>query len=144
MIIIEQVFLIKRFTNRPIDYHTIDERVVEPSSFLHSINYITIQSITDKKRSIGFSSLLDLVVPPLELLLAALGGLLVHLLCLYLLSLCLRKWLKKPKGPPRLQTKILAFFFLLFCFFFDEFYNGKSKFRSPFIGNETFTETTDH
>ena len=62
------------------------------------------------------------MVPPLELLGAVLGGVLMYLFVLYLLSLCLKR-LKKPKGP-NLQTKILAFFFMLFWWFCDQFYNS--------------------
>ena len=81
-----------------------------------------MQSISEEKLTQGFSSLVNLVVPPLQFLMAALAGLLLYLLALYLFSLCLRRWLNKLKGPS-LQSKILGFFFLLFCFFIKELYN---------------------
>lgn len=89
------------------------------------MNYVTIQSIKEEKRDNGgFTSLLDLVVPPLEFLAAALSGLLVHLVCLGLFSLGLRKWLQT---GAHLQIKILGFFFLLWWFFVNQFYNGKNS-----------------
>lgn len=89
------------------------------------MNYITVQGIKEEKRdNEGFTILLDLVVPPLEFLVVALGGLLIHLVCLGLFALGLRKWRQRPTGK-HLQIKILGFFFFLFWFFIDQFYNGK-------------------
>lgn len=106
----------------PLDYHVMPAQAVEPSSMMYSLSYITPHPIREKKRSIhGFSSLVDLVIPPLQILAAVLAGLLMHLTCVHLFSLGIKKLLKKQKGLP---TKILAFFFLLFWFFFDQFYNG--------------------
>lgn len=110
----------------PLGFDVIPERFVEPSKPLAAVNYVSVQSIKEEKRSSGgFSSLLDLVVPPLEFLTATLSGVLMHLVCLCLFSLVLRKLFKRSKGT-HLQIQILAFFFLLFWFFIDQFYNGIS------------------
>ena len=97
---------------------------MEPSALLHAVGYITAQTIHEKKRSIqGFASLAELLIPPLEFLVAVSAGIMAHLVCLYLFTLCLQKLLQKPKGS-HLQVKVLAFFFLVFWFFIDQFYNG--------------------
>lgn len=52
---------------------------------------------------------------------AVMGGVLLHLLALFLFSFCLKVLLRKPKRSS-LETKILAFFFLLFSFFSRQLY----------------------
>lgn len=81
--------------------------------------WFLVQSIVERSRSNqGFASLIDLVVPSFQLLIAAMSGVLIYLVCLYLLSVCT----KKLKRRPRLQMKILSFVFVLFSFLFQQFY----------------------
>ena len=110
-------------TSRPLDLRQIPEEFVEASSMIHSVGYIAAQPIYEQRSTQGFSSLVDLLVPPLEFLVATSAGILAHLLCLYLFALALEKLFGKSRKT-YLQIKILSFFFLLFWFLIEQFYNG--------------------
>ena len=98
---------------------------MKPTNMLHSVNYVIIQKISEKERSIrGLARLIEFLVPPLEFLVATLAGILTHLLCLGLFAFCLPKLFGGSSKGVRLQIKILSFCFLLFFFFINQFYQG--------------------
>ena len=107
----------------PMDIHQIPEGVVSPSSLLLSISYVGDQLINKKQRSVQtLESLIDLLIPSFEFLVASLIGVLVYLIIYFLFSICSKRLSWKSKES-NLQIKILAFFFSLYCFFIMELYN---------------------
>ena len=107
---------------RPMDYYLVPF-VVDPSGVLHSFNYILNHLITEKNKATqSLMVLLELIIPSLEFLKAALCGFLVYFVLFYSFVFCLRRFFKKPKGS-NLQIKIFAFAYLIYWFFINQFYN---------------------
>ena len=99
--------------------------LVDPSGTMFAFSYIAMHLIDKKQQQAAqnLMALLDFLVPSLEFVKVALSGIVAHFVLLYLFSFCLRKLFKRPNGS-NLQIKILAFAYMLYCFFIDQFYNG--------------------
>lgn len=97
--------------------------VVDYSSVIGSLNFFSLQTINHKLANQDLVGLIIFLVPSFEFLTASLGCLLISLVFRHLFSSGLRIDFGQNRRR-NLQTKVLAFFHLLFLLFALQLYNG--------------------